>query len=185
MRALGRQLGMGQEAEDTETVVDGHEDHAVVGEFLTVELGLGAPAFAVAAAMDPVSDREFLAGLAGRRRPDVQVQAVLTALGLLAIAPLGEIAAGIVDGLVAGMAEAVRLHHAVPRNDGLRFLPAQVADRRRSVRDAFVRDDTGDVGRHTLDLTTFDGQHRDLCLCLARGKQQGRKGQEIEFLHIR
>ncbi len=89
------------------------------------------------------------------------------------------------DGLVAGMAETVRLHHAVPRNDGLGFFPAQFADRRSSVRDAFVRDDTGDVGRHTLDLTTFDGQHRDLGFRLARGKEEGRKGQEIEFLHIR
>ena len=184
VRAFGRQLGMGQEAEDAEAVVDGHEHHAVVGELLTVELGLGAPAFAVAAAMNPVRDREFLAGLAGGRRPDVQVQAVFTALRFLAIAPFGEIAAGIVDGLVAGMAEAVGLHHAVPRNDGLRFLPAEVANRRRGVRDAFVRDDTRDVGRHALDLTTFDGQHRDLCFRLARGKQQGRKGQEIEFLHI-
>jgi hypothetical protein len=71
---------MGEETEHAETVVDGHEDDAVRGELLTVELGLGAPAFAVAATVDPVSDGEFRVGLAGSGGPDIEVQAVLAEL---------------------------------------------------------------------------------------------------------
>ena len=46
------------------------------------------------------------------------------------------------DGLVAGMAEPVRLQHTVPRDDRLRLFPAEVADRRLGIRYAEILKDT-------------------------------------------
>ena len=157
VRALGGKLRMSEEAEDAETVVDGHEDDAVRGELLTVELGLGAPAFAIAAAMDPVSDREFRVGLAGSGGPDIEVQAVLAEGSLFTVAPLEGVTTGIVHGLEARMTETVANLHAVPRNDGLRSFPTEIAERRSGIRDALVSGNTGNVGSDTLHLSTFDG----------------------------
>ena len=182
MLAFRSQVGMGHKTEDAETVVDGHEHDTVGGEFLAVELRLGAPAFTVAAAVDPVSDGEFRIRIAGCGRPDVQVQAVFTALGLLAISPLGEITAGIVDGLVAGMAEAVGDEDAVPRHDGLRFLPPEIADGRSGIRNAPVHGHAGDVRGDALDLAAFDGQDRAGFLSRTGSKQHGRKEND-DFFH--
>ena len=64
---------MGKEAEHAETVVDGNEDYAFFRPGLGVKLRLGAPAFAIAASVNPESDREFCVGNTGLRGPDIQI----------------------------------------------------------------------------------------------------------------
>ena len=169
---LRDQVGMRHESEHAEAVVDGHEDHVLGSELVTVELGLEAPAFAQSSAMDPHGDRKLGVRLSRCGRIDVEVQAVLAVRGLLAIAPFIGIASGIVRDLESGMAEPVTYLHTLPRNDGLRLFPAQLADRRSGIRYALVHIDTFLLGGFdALDLAAFDGQDR--IVLLAREQCKG------------
>ena len=108
----------------------------------------------------------------------MEVEAVLAEGSLFTVAPLEGVTARIVHGLEAGMTETVADLYAVPRNDGLRSFPTEIAKRRSGIRDAFVSGNTGNVGSDTLHLTAFDGQNRaGLFCCLARGKKEGQSGQ--------
>ena len=167
---------MGQEAENAEAVVEGHEDHVLGTPLLGVELRLGAPALAIAATVDPEGHGELLAGLAGSLGPDVQIEAVLAVRGFVAIAPLGGVTAGIVDGLIARMTELVADLHTLPGHDRLRLLPAEIADRRRCIRDSAINNDARDIRRHTLHLSAFDGQDRGAHAPAA--PEQGEHGQK-------
>ena len=174
---------MGEEAERAHAVVEGNEDDVLRRPLLAVELRLGAPAFAHAAAEHPHGHRELLLRLAGRLGPYVQIQAVLAVGRLRAVAPLGGVAAGVVRRLERRMAEGVAHFHALPGHDGLRRLPAVLADGRRGERNAAEHGDAGDVGRHALDLPALDRQDGALGFLRARGHCQGARKDQDSF-HI-
>ena len=177
-RVLGILRGefrMGEEAEGTHAVVEGHQDDVLAGPFLSVELGLGAPAFAHAAAEDPHGHGQLGIDLTGGLGPYVQIQAVFAIGSLGAVAPFGGVAAGVVGRLERRMAEGVAHADAVPRDDGLRRLPTEVADGRRGERDAPENGDAGHVGRDALNLAALDGE--DGLGGLLRRGCEGREGQ--------
>ena len=177
---------MRHEAEDAEAVVDGDQDDVLGGPFLRVELRLGAPSLAIAAAVDPHGHGGLAVHLARVLGPHVQIQAVLAALLLFAITPLREIVARIVDGLVARMAEFVGLQDALPGHHRLRRFPAQVADGRRGIRDPLVDEDAVEVGGDTLHLSPFDvedGADFFGTIACAQRHGQGEQREESDF-HI-
>ena len=180
---LRGELGMGEKAERAYAVVEGNEDDILRRPLLAVELRLGAPAFAHATAEDPHGHREFLIRLAGRLGPHVQIQAVFAVGRLGAVAPLGGVAAGVVRRLERRMAEGVADFHAFPRHDGLRRLPAVLADGRRGERNAAEHGDARNIGRHALDLPTLDRQDGALGFLRARGHRQGARKDQDSF-HI-
>ena len=51
---------MAEEAKETETVVDGDEDHIALCPSITVELNLVTPASHESTAVDPNGNRQFL-----------------------------------------------------------------------------------------------------------------------------
>ena len=148
---------MYEESEHAQTVVDADEHHVLGTPFLTVELGFRTEAFTIAATMNPQGHRQLLADLAGSLGPYVQIEAVLAEGSLFAIAPLGIVAASILDGLIAGTSEGVADFHAFPGHDGLRFLPTVFTDGRCCVGDAAIdKHIRMVVGQDALNLTTFD-----------------------------
>jgi hypothetical protein len=92
-------------------------------------------------------------------RIDIQVKTVFAIRSLIAIAPLRSIKTGIMNGLITRMAETITQLHPFPSYDRLWFLPAKVPERRSGIGDALVDIHTGIIGQHSLNLTTFDGQH--------------------------
>ena len=174
---------MGKEAEHSETVVDGHEDHALACPGLRVELRLGTPAFAVTAAVDPESHRELGVGLARSRSPDVEVETVFTVRGLGAIAPLGGVAALIVNRLVAGMSEPVADLHSLPRNHRLRCLPPEFVNRRCRIRDATVNVHTFTLRKYALNLSAFNGEDRILRCRIAAYERRQREDCRQYLFH--
>ena len=150
---------MGEEAERAHAVVERHQDDVLAGPVLTVELRLGAPAFAEAAAEDPHGHGQLLVHLPGGLGPDIQVKAVLAVGRLVAVAPLGGVATRVMNGLEGRVAELVADLHALPGHDGLRRAPAVFADGRRGVRDAAIDGDAGCVIQdNTLNLTALDSE---------------------------
>ena len=183
VRAFGGELRVGQEAEHTEAVVDGHEDDVLLAPGLGIELRLGTPAFAVTATMDPEGHGELLVGLAGGLGPDVQVEAVLAVGSLVAITPLGEVTTGILDGLIARMTEFVAEFHSLPGNDRLGLLPTVLTDRRSGIGNAPVHEHTGNLRGNTFHLTSLDGEDRRVNSLAA--PEQGEHGQQKKcFFHI-
>ena len=157
MRALFGQCGMYEESEHAETVVDADKHHVLGAPLLSVELRFRAPSLAIAAAMNPQGHGQFLRGLSGCLCPDVQIQAVFAVGCLFAVAPLGEIAARILNGLIAGMAEGVADLHALPGHNGLWLLPTVLPDGRSGIGNATIDEHIGMVvGQYALHLTTFD-----------------------------
>jgi hypothetical protein len=129
--------------------------------------------------MDPEGDRELGIRFAGSGSPDIQVEAVL-AVGLLgAVTPLSGVAAGIVDGLEAGVTEDVADLHALPGGDRLGLFPTEVADRGCCIRDSAIDGDTFLGSGDTLDLATFDGEDRAAALfrCAPEQNECGQKDQ--------
>ena len=183
LRVLRGELGMGEEAERAHAVVEGDEDDVLRRPLLAVELRLGAPAFAHAAAEHPHGHRELLLRLAGRLGPYVQIQTVLAIRRFRAVAPFGGVAAGVVRRLERRMAEGVAHADAFPRHDGLRRLPAVLADGRRGEGNATEYGDARDVGRHALDLPALDRQDGALGFLRARGHRQGAREDQDSF-HI-
>ena len=174
---------MGEEAERAHAVVEGNEDDVLRRPLLAVELRLGAPAFPHTATEHPHGHRKLLLRLAGRLGPYVQIQAVLAVGRLRAVAPLRGVAAGVVRRLERRMAEGVAHFHAFPRHDGLRRLPAVLADGRRGERNAAEHGDARDVGRHALNLPALDGEDGALGFLRARGHRQGAREDQDSF-HI-
>jgi len=121
---LGREVRMGHEAENAQSVVDGDEHDVFRRPFLSVELWFRSPAFTIATAMNPQGHGQFLVGLSRCFGPDVQVEAVFAIGSLVAVSPFGGVEAGIVHRLIARMAELVAHADGVPRHHGLWFFPA-------------------------------------------------------------
>ena len=109
--------------------------------------------------MNPQGNGQFLVNLTRSLGPHVQVEAVLTIGSLVAIAPLGGIEAGIMDGLIAGMTELVAQAHTFPCHHRLGFLPAQIANRRSGIGNTTIDIHARILCLDTLNLTTLNGQH--------------------------
>jgi hypothetical protein len=81
-------------------------------------------------------------------------------------------------GLIAGMSELVALTHALPGYDGLGLLPAEIANRSGSVRDATIDIDTRFFSLYTLNLSALDAQHgTSLLLLLSRATHECQQRQ--------
>ena len=136
VRVLCRQFGVGKEAEDAQTIVDGDENHTPLSPCITVHRNLMAIAVEIGPAMYPECHRQFARWISDGicRCPDVQIQTVLTLHGvLLPIELIAVESADGIAGLPADIAESVSHFHALPLHDGLRTLPSEVAYWWRSV----------------------------------------------------
>ena len=127
VRGLGAQLRVREETQLPDAVGDADQHHALPGQLLPAVVRFGSGAGAESAAVDPNQHGDVVAR-GFRRRPDVQVQAVLARVHARAASAA----------LHAPGAELGGLPHALPFRGGLRRAPAEVADRRRGERDAPV-----------------------------------------------
>ena len=121
---------MREKAQRAEAVVDRDEDLALLDERNALIQRLVAEAALEAAAVDPEMHRQVLARRV-RRRPDVQVQAVLALRVVQKRVHADEPAV-----LDAHVAERRAIAHARPGRGRLRRAPAQRAHRRRRVGNA-------------------------------------------------
>ena len=150
---------MGEEAQQAEAVIDGHEDDAALCPGFPIESRIIAAAAGVCATVDPQGDRKFSRRLADRfgRRPDIQEEAVFTGrrqrldLELFIVEGTGLTAA-----LDRRSAEGVRHLDAFPRDDGLRGFPAEITDGRSRIRDALEDHDIRILGQDALQQTALD-----------------------------
>jgi hypothetical protein len=157
VRTLCRKGWVYEEAEDAQTVVDGDEHHILGAPLLTVKLWLRAEAFTIATAMNPQGDRQLLTYLARGFGPHVQIETVLAEGCFLAITPFSIVTTSILDGLIAGATKGVANLYALPRLNGLWFLPAVLLDGRCSIGDATIDKYIRMViGQYTLYLTTLN-----------------------------
>ncbi len=138
-----RQLRVREKPEHAEAVVGRDHDDALAREPFAVLPRLGGRAGLKPAAMNPEHHGQFLARL-GRRRPDVEVEAVLA--HLVAEDHVVEDAA-----LRAPRAERDRLLHVRPRRHRRRRLPAALANRRGGKRDALEHAHAAVGRRRALD----------------------------------
>ena len=178
---LGRQFGMGQEAEGAQAVVDGDEDDAPLRPFVSVHGHFVAVAVHESAAVDPEGDGKagfrLADGLCGG--PYVQVQAVLA--GLRRSFPVELVAvegAGRVAGLPGDGTERVAGADSFPRRHWLRGLPAEVAHGRGGIRDAFEDGDLGVFGGDALDFPAGNGDDGD------SGRACGQQCEERQFYQL-
>ncbi len=158
-----RKLGMIEEAQHSDAVVERHHHQPLRGQSLTVVDRHHARAFGVRAAVDVDEDRPLLRGGPGRR-PDVDEQAVFAdrAVGHELVRPR---LALLHDPLDAARAELGRLPDTGPRDRRLRSLPPFVTDRRCGERNPLeggdVRLATRDAGDHAaLDFDRPDRGYR-------------------------
>ena len=128
---LGGQRLVGQEAERAQPVVDRHQDDALPSKRRAVEDERRPMPHLVAAAVEPDHDRPRTS-VAGGRRPQIEIEAVLAAVEFAAAPDRG---VG-TDPLPARRAGLQGRTHAVPGRRRLRRPPAQVAHRRRGVGNA-------------------------------------------------
>jgi hypothetical protein len=162
--ALGDEVGVAEEPEQAEPVVErDHDDAVVLGEELA---GVEQPdveerhrllgrAVDVAAAVDPHHHRRVPGR--GRRRPHVEVQAVLVVAREVLQRRVGE--------LRAALAERGGVARRRPRRRLLGRLPAQIADRRLRVRDAEELQAGAD--HHALDVACRGRDPRGVGLVVA------------------
>ncbi len=151
------QLRRGDVTEGPQAVVEGHHHDAATGQALAVEARVRARADPVAAPVDPGENRARLlggrVGVPGRgdgAGPHVEVQTVLAHRQVEARC-LGP------QGLRAYRAEVVGLADLGPRHGWLGRPPAEVADRRSSVRDTAEDGDRPVSSRYAL--------HRPCSVC--------------------
>jgi hypothetical protein len=97
--------------------------------------------------MDPDHDRAFLIG-AGGRCPEVEGQAILAVrrTGPMIVFQRREAAVAVID----------RLADAIPGERRLRGAPAQIANRRRSIGDAFECQDALAIARRAAQQACLD-----------------------------
>ena len=150
---------MGEETEQSQTIVDRHEDDAALCPGFTVKGRIIAATAGISATMDPQGDWKFRRWLADRlgRCPDIQKETVFTRrcqgldLKLFIVERTGLAAA--LDGRSA---EGIRHLYAFPRDDGLRGFPAEITDGRSRIRDALEDHDFRILRQDTLQQTAFN-----------------------------
>src|SRR5215471_331272 len=167
------QIGMREEPKNPEAVIVGDENHALLRERLSVVARFGAGATRKPSAITPHDHRQTVVGRFGRR-PNVDMEAILAGSGssarrrsllrllrgLIGVGLRRAFAASAAEASGpgrAGRAEVVGRANAVPFGRGLGSAPAQVAHRRRGIRNAFkdanARVLAGNTGnRASIDL---------------------------------
>ena len=129
---LGEVRG-GQKPEHAEPVVDGDQDDALERQEVAIVARLGTCSAGESAAVNPEHHRQLaLVGCVGRR-VDVEKEAILAGGAVQKDHIFEDAALGAVRAVLGGVAIAL------PLGRGLRRFPAQVADRRRGVRQAQKR----------------------------------------------
>jgi hypothetical protein len=131
--------------------------------------------------MDPERDGKFLGGLAGRRSPDIEIEAILAELRVTVEEELRSITSRRMRSLDRRVAESVSQKHAFPRLYGLRLLPTEVTYWRSSERDTFINGNSGGPGQDTLDLTAVDSENR--ILFRAGSKQTNGRSDNKDSFH--
>ena len=183
---FGRQFGVAQEAEGTQPVVDGHEDHPAACPGVTVHGHFMAVSVHVSASVDPHGYGQpgrFLADRT-RGRPDIQVQAVFTLLRRafpVELVPV-ERPRGVAR-LPGNGAEVGALPHSLPGRDGLRGLPAEVPHRRCRIGNPLINNDFAGIAEDPFDLSAGDGKNR-ISGCATGGHEQAAEQEEGSFFHI-
>ena len=128
LRRFSGQFGVGQEPERAQPVVRGHDDDTLACERGAVVGVVGTGTAGPGSSVNPHHHRTLVAGT--RRGPDIEEQAVLAGRG-----GRGRVRrSGWVRRLHALRTKGVGPLHPSPRDDRLRRLPAQIADRRRRER---------------------------------------------------
>ena len=112
--------GCARKPKRTEAIGDGHDDDAALRELVAPVERHRRRAVRIAAAVDPDHDGQAFSGCP-RRRPDVQVEAVLARRGRRLARHRDAV-------LHARGCERVRLARALPRRDRPRLAPTQLAD---------------------------------------------------------
>src|ERR1700690_4358569 len=107
---------MGEEAENAQAVAHADHHNALPGQILAILWRFVRRAGPVAAAIDPHHHRELLLG-GSRRRPDVEIEAVLARAGIAEEHVVVDVA------LHATRAELSRFADTGPVGGGLRRLP--------------------------------------------------------------
>ncbi len=146
-RAAVAALGVRQKASRAQTVVERYQNYIPPRPLLAVHRDLVSVAVDVCSAVDPYGHGQLAAGIAHGigRRPYIEIEAILVHPGIVA-----EIELTLVEGalLVAGLpryvGKSVGLEHTLPRLDGLRRAPPQIAHGRCGVRYA---PEDGDIAR--------------------------------------
>ena len=175
------------EAEHTEAIVERDEDDALLGEVFTVVVWRGAAAFGVRPTEDPQHHRPPVTGAVGLR-PDVEVQAVLAHRRRT-----GQVhghvhgcSFGLV-GLDADVAPGLRVSHAGPLRDRLRFAPAQVpggrSPERNALEHAHTRGQCFAGNRSGVSLHRIGNRSR--CCHGERGKRRGNQADSKPRFHAR
>ena len=123
-RMFTAQPGEGEEAETSNTVVEGNQNDAVLGELHSRRSWIGAAAEQEGAAVDPHHHRQLCVRFGCRRPPDIEIQAVLGRVGRQSHGAATE------PPLRTIRAELARIPFSLPRSQGLGLTPADIADRR-------------------------------------------------------
>ena len=145
MGRLSGEVGMGEESEDAEAVVDGYEDYTMIHEraVFVESARCGAPF--VGAAVNPEHDGKGL-GDGPLGNDDVEEEAIfLAGFGIVAV-PVAKIR------LRTGSAKCLGGTNAGPGLCGDRFSPAEIGDRWFGVGDAEELRPMAGTGR-TFELT--------------------------------
>ena len=150
---------MGEESQHTQTVVDGHQDHAARGPGLAVECNVIAAAAGIGAAVDPHRHRELglrmADGLGGC--PHVQEETVLTGrrqgFGLELLVVEGARLTSALDGWSA---EGIGHADALPGLHGLGQRKAKLAYRGCRIRHALEDHHFGILGQHAAEHSPVD-----------------------------
>jgi len=157
VRGFRRDLRMAQEAEHVQPVVDRDDDDAPAGDALAVELHLGRVSDLEPAAEKPDEHRKLLVR-AFRRRPDVQVEAILAHRDVRIDSPFPRVNVLDVDflpNLQGNGRKLIRLEHAFPILRGLRRPPTVLAHGRGGIRNPLETGNAGIRRREPLNDAVF------------------------------
>ena len=153
---------MGQETKSTQTIIDGNKYDTALGIGIAIKLFFISIACDEGTSMDPKCDRQFVALLCVSRFPDIQIETILTHLGVAfreeflhvihvaIIVDDSGIGACHMRWLERDRTKMIGNQYSIPCDDGLWSLPAQLAHRRSGIRDALEDDNIGILRRHTL-----------------------------------
>ena len=188
---LSRQQRMRQEAHESETIVDSHQNHTSLCPSITVHGNLMSPTSRIGTTMYPHGHRQFGVGITqcASRCPHIQIETVFTELRIATEIKLlcVELSCPVCS-LKGSSAERIHHLHTFPSNYRLWLLPTQVAHRRSSIGDAFINHHLSRVSQHTLNLSAFYGKYRIhiFRLLCATSREQGSRHchNQISCFHL-
>ncbi len=167
---------MGEPAEYIQPVIHADDHHPLLRHGVAVEEGFRGGTVNSTTTINPDQDRQSLI-IRSRRCPDVEVEAVLAALNEASGASIVDPVPGPLVGgewsLHARRPETIGGANALPWNDRLGFLPAQIADRGRGERNSEILADSPSPAGDTGDQPAFDS---DRFLNGCRQRESDKKG---------